>query len=209
MYLIWRLYQPVTTPAPTSPGCVPTSWQQTSSSLVAVRARRCIATALARLSCLVEAVSVATDWTGHMLCSQVGLVVWVILIAYYLARATRSLRKRPYTAFRCDASCGAPTSCAEQLSTMRHKYAQNLLPCRPPFTLNPKPVKVSVPTPTHRWSWWYEGKRRPSARRRCRLCISADAKLCCVRRKLSTYHDKPVCERSVVRYRCVHAGWRT
>ena len=31
---------------------------------------------------------------------QVGLFVWVILIVYYLGTATRSLRKRPYMAFR-------------------------------------------------------------------------------------------------------------
>ena len=33
---------------------------------------------------------------------QVGLIVWGILIACYLGRATRSLQKRPYAAFRFD-----------------------------------------------------------------------------------------------------------
>ena len=31
---------------------------------------------------------------------QVGLLVWVLLIAYYLGRAMRRLHKRPYPAFR-------------------------------------------------------------------------------------------------------------
>ena len=40
---------------------------------------------------------------------QVGLVVWVLLITYYLGRATRRLEQRPYPAFRC----GDPRSRAQ------------------------------------------------------------------------------------------------
>jgi len=35
---------------------------------------------------------------------QVGMIVWVLWITYHLSRATRSLQKRPYTAFRCAVS---------------------------------------------------------------------------------------------------------
>ena len=33
---------------------------------------------------------------------QIGLAVWLVVIVFYLGSATRSLRKRPYTAFRCE-----------------------------------------------------------------------------------------------------------
>ena len=32
---------------------------------------------------------------------QVGMIVWVRWITFYLTWATRSLQRRPYTAFRC------------------------------------------------------------------------------------------------------------
>ena len=34
------------------------------------------------------------------------MIVWVLLITYYLGRASRSLQQSSYTAFRCRKCCG-------------------------------------------------------------------------------------------------------
>ncbi len=98
-YFRYRLYQP-------EPGnhkiCYVRGWEQTSSALIVVSLH------LSNLSCglwhicLLTAL-VAPRKVGLLL--QVGIIVWVLWITYFLSRATRSLQQRPYTAFRCFEHC--------------------------------------------------------------------------------------------------------
>ena len=125
-YFLWRFYHPdFSTPQ----DCNSPSWQRIGSALLVVRS---FGQTLAKhISSKSEPVACAVFRLIWRHPSQVGLSVWVLVITYYLGRASQSLHQRPYSAFRCD-QCdqhsGKATGCALPMWTLSSRLTSRMRP---------------------------------------------------------------------------------